>query len=275
MPKLRLTALIVGLLACIVFGSSDTRLLASRFDGEKLVNRYQLAVVLERVLHRSRRVQESILTAKSQYPDVPKAYDAAVTAVTSTGILLGRDALFLGKRIITRYELAQTLQRLLKRIAICRPAINQALIPSDIPGRHPARDATFEMLRHGLMKTYDGKFHGRLYVSRYEFASIAARLARLLELPAEPTPFDFEDLAERHWAYEDIALCCATGLLHDMGTTSEESKAPATDEDAKETVHPTPLSEEVEEELQPLDVEMEYKLPVEAKPVAVQWRTLN
>jgi hypothetical protein len=69
-------------------------------------------------------------------------------------------------------------------IALCLviSAIAGAMVPKDVPAKHPARNAVLAMVALNVMPVTKGKFNGDKNVSRAELASILYRFALVLEL---------------------------------------------------------------------------------------------
>lgn len=53
-------------------------------------------------------------------------------------------------------------------------------LPPDVRADHWATGSVREVLRLGLLRTHGGKFHGDLYVSRYQLAELAVRLGAIV-----------------------------------------------------------------------------------------------
>jgi uncharacterized caspase-like protein len=85
----------------------------NRFHGEKHLNRYQIAVVLSRLLNK-KGIRASTTPEKQEFQDLPEnhwAYTSVQHAVR-TGILQGYNNKFHGNKLINQYQMAVIIARL-------------------------------------------------------------------------------------------------------------------------------------------------------------------
>ena len=208
---------------------------ADYFNGDKLVDRYQVAIVFSRIAFFTGQVPEGLSTRELPFGDVPPVYARAVATVTSLGVMSGLEDMFNGKTYITRYELGRAVNKLCHSISVAPGAANPHLTPDDVGpfNRHLADAAKASTSR--FVELRSGKYNGRNYISRYEFASICARLARHFNLKVHSdVELHLEDVPFSHWARSDVEYACSTGILNTRGVGS---KAVHSVEPAHKTEH--------------------------------------
>ena len=217
-------------LAVIVTSLSASSLQAEYFNGERLVDRTQVAIVFSRILFHTHQLPESLSWRDVSYKDVPAVYARPVGTVTSLGIIPAFEDKFNGRGFVTRYELGRWVRRLLRRIRVAGPPLNSNLTPIDIPISHRDRDPAIEAVWRKIMAPRSREYKGKHYVSRFELAHICANLARHFCLrPHLNVKLHLEDIPKDHWARADVEYACSTGILNTRGVGHiaiyEEQKA--------------------------------------------------
>ena len=144
--------------------------------------------------------------------DVPQNHSAryAVVYVVNREILVGYgDRTFRGDRLLTRYEMATALGKILddtyKRSV---PKLSTAPF-TDVPEKHWARDAVFKLAALKILEGYgDHTFRGDRFITRYEAAMDAYRLVMTISPNAVPASYDcnFSDVPQSHWAYPMVRM---------------------------------------------------------------------
>jgi len=191
---------------------------AEFFNGDKLVDRYQAAIVFSRIVFFTGQVPEGLSTRELPFSDVPSAYKRPVATVTSLGLMSALEDEFNGKDFITRYDLALAVKNLCKVTTVAHGEANRHLVPKDVDVFSRHRESAIFNSTNRLLKVSSGKFNGSYYISRYEFASICAALARHFSLkPYVDVKLNLEDIPSNHWALEDIRYACSTGILNTRG----------------------------------------------------------
>ena len=203
---------------------------AEYFNGERLVDRTQVAIVFSRILFHTHQIPESLCWRDVSYKDVPAVYARPVGTVTSLGIIPAFEDKFNGRGFVTRYELGRWVRRLLRRIRVSGPALNSKLTPVDIPTSHRDGDPAIEAVWRRIMTPRSREYKGNHYVSRFELAHICAGLARHFCLrPHLKVELHLEDIPDDHWARPDVEYACSTGILNTRGVGHiaiyEEQKA--------------------------------------------------
>lgn len=145
------------------------------FRGQELLNRYQLAVALGRVL--------KDLGAEAQtvtFRDVPQGHWALepLALAVSWGLITGYpDGTFRGTEPLTRGALVMVLARLLDKLSLAK----ETTLPWDVPASHWAATAVRKVVGMGLMDLNpDGSFGVEMRVNRYQLARALAALHGLL-----------------------------------------------------------------------------------------------
>jgi hypothetical protein len=136
---------------------------------------------------------------------------------------------FNGKNYVTRYEVAQALRKLCSVVTVADSKGNNHLVPVDVEPFSRYFDDVAYVTTRRLMGVQSGKFNGNHFISRFEFASICARVARFFGLtPQKDVPLYFEDIKPGHWAEADIRYACSTGILNSrgVGTVADNVFAP-------------------------------------------------
>jgi hypothetical protein len=147
------------------------------FAGETPLNRYQLATTMARVLDSTKL---SVPTVTTMFGDIVPNHWAAphVQKTVAAKLMQGfPDQTFRGEQVLTRYQLAVVLAKLLDQLKV--PP--RSLAPTDLPAEHWAAAAVkavtgLEVLPLGM----DGRFRGDEAVNRYQLAVGLAGLERLM-----------------------------------------------------------------------------------------------
>ena len=203
---------------------------AEYFNGERLVDRHQVAIVFSRILFHTHQLPESLSWRETPYKDVPAVYTRPVGTVTSLGIIPAYEDKFNGRGFVTRYEMGRWVRRLLKRVRVSGPPLNAQITARDMPISHRDREPAIEAVWRRIMAPRSRGYKGNHYVSRFELAHICAGLARHFCLrPHLDVELHLEDIPEDHWARPDVEYACSTGILNTRGVGKiaiyEEQKA--------------------------------------------------
>ncbi len=141
------------------------------FRGQELINRYQLAAALGRVLK-----DLGVEGKEVAFKDVPRGHWALepLGLAVSWGLVSGYpDGTFRGQEPLTRAALAVVLAKLLERLEVDKVAP----LPWDVPEGHWAAPAVRRVLGAGLMEPNpDGSFAPGAEVNRYLLARALAAL---------------------------------------------------------------------------------------------------
>ena len=124
-----------------------------KFHGKRLINRYQMAVLIHLLLQASGDISGS--ASRTMYSDVSSNHWAAeaIGHVSKLNIMQGFDGKFHGVRLLNRYQLAV----IFKKIAI-RTNMPETEFPTyfdDVPRNHWAYEAVDKLSRIGLIKGDD------------------------------------------------------------------------------------------------------------------------
>lgn len=152
------------------------------FRGEVALDRYQLATTLARVLADS---PLPVREAEVHFKDVKPNHWAlpGIRRMVGEGLVQGfPDQTYRGASVLTRYQLAVVLDKLVQNLGVAVPA--RALRPDDLPAGHWAeaavlRVAVLEVLPLGS----DGLFRGSEPVNRYQMARALWRIGQLITTP--------------------------------------------------------------------------------------------
>jgi hypothetical protein len=209
---------VIPVLVTVFIFSGQSLCRAEYFNGDKLVDRYQLAIVFSRIAFFTGQVPEGLSTRELPFADVPKVYMRPVGTVTSLGVMSAVEDKFDGTRFVTRYELGRAVTKLCETITVSRGPVNSHLIPSDVSVFHRNRESAEHNSTQRLLEPASGKYRGNHYVSRYEFAGICARLARHFSLKTySDVELHLDDVEPGHWARADVEYACSTGILNTRG----------------------------------------------------------
>ena len=147
------------------------------FAGETLLNRYQLATILTRVLSST---QLPLPPANLQFSDIVPGHWAIQQVSRAVGARLMQgfpDQTFRGEQPLTRYQLAVVLAKLVEQLKI----ETRLLTPADLPAQHWASTGVKLVTGLDLLPLDpNGRFQGDLPVSRYQLAVGLAGLDRML-----------------------------------------------------------------------------------------------
>lgn len=148
-----------------------------KFHGKRLLNRYHMAIITAKIIKQIDPATGA--PGKSiHFTDVPKTHQAygAIQSAVNSGILQGYDGKFHGKRLLNRYQIATILVKLLAKAGITTDTIESMIHFTDVPKGFWAYDAVQYVVEAGMLQGYDGKFHGKRLLNRYQMAVIIAKL---------------------------------------------------------------------------------------------------
>lgn len=147
-----------------------------KFHGDRLVNRYQLAWSLGKLLG------PRDAATRPAFSDVSVDHWAAdgIAVALGAGVLQGYDGRFHGDKIINRYQMAVLTTNTLRALGFSTGETDAALSFPDVAKTHWAYKAVREATGRGVMQTMkDGKFDGDGLVDRYQWAGILTALVNL------------------------------------------------------------------------------------------------
>lgn len=205
------TIKLASLLLCLICTSllSAQGHEALKFAGKRLAKRYHIAQIVSHTL-----VRGKIEVDKSGhgFQDVAEDFSQAVSIVTKAGVMRDHEGKFHGKKLVNRYALAITLSNLLKKFGHeCNQEAKSSF--KDVKQSHWARAAVEQVAKLGILQGYDGKFHGRRLLNRYQMAVVFAKIADLLNLEKTEPTIEFTDIPNKHWSYEAVQALCRVGLI--------------------------------------------------------------
>ena len=180
-----------------------------KFAGKRLANRYHFAQIISHCL-----VKGGISVDKEDHglKDVTDELSRAVSVATKAEIMKSLDGKFHGKKLVNRYALALILSKLLNKFGHeANPEAKSSF--KDVTHGHWARAAIEQVVELGLMQGYDGKFHGRKLLNRYQMSVVFAKVAELLKFKRTEPTIQYTDVPKGHWAADAIQDCCRWGLL--------------------------------------------------------------
>ncbi|ABW67809.1 caspase family protein [Desulfosudis oleivorans] len=149
-----------------------------KFNGDELVNRYDIARFSTRILERwgfSPGGAEVPNDVPASHPD----YEAVQKAI-SADILSAYDGKFYGDKLINRQQMAFVLSRLLNKKGIRASSAQEKHSFQDLSENHWAFEAVQHTVSAGILKGYSNKFYGNRLINRYQMAVIIARLGDLV-----------------------------------------------------------------------------------------------
>ena len=152
-----------------------------KFNGEKLVNRYDMARFVTSILDRwGLKPQYSI--PSDLLHDVPQSHPdyKAIQTVMGAEILTAYNNRFHGEKYLNRYQLAVVLSRLLNKKGIRASTTPEKQEFQDLPENHWAYTSVQHSVRAGILQGYNNKFHGNKVINQYQLAVIIARLGDLV-----------------------------------------------------------------------------------------------
>lgn len=151
------------------------------FRGQEVLNRYQLAAILGRVLK-----DLGVERKPTAFKDVPEGHWALepLSRALSWGLISGYpDGTFRGQEPLNRAALAVVLAKFLDKLRVTE----EAPLPWDVPPGHWAASAVRRVVGTGLMGlNVDASFGLQNPVNRYEMAQVLAALKTLLEERDKP-----------------------------------------------------------------------------------------
>ena len=204
---IKIAALLLSLIFTSMLSAQGHR--PFKFAGKRLANRYHIAQIVSHCL-----VRGKIAIEKSDHglEDIAQEFSQAVSIVTKAGIMKDLDGKFHGKKLINRNALALILSKLLNKFGHeSNPEAKSSF--RDVTHGHWARAAIEQMVELGIMRGYNGKFHGKKLLNRYQMSVVFAKVAELLKLEKTEPTIKYTDVPKGHWAYEAIQDCCRWGLL--------------------------------------------------------------
>lgn len=149
------------------------------FRGEVLLDRYQLATTLARVLADS---PLPVREAEVRFRDVKASHWAlpGIRRMVGEGLVQGfPDQTYRGSSVLTRYQLAVVLDKLAQSLGV--PKNVELIRPDDLPQGHWAEAAVMRVVAHTIMPLgSDGQFRGNQPVNRYQMALSLWRLNQYL-----------------------------------------------------------------------------------------------
>jgi hypothetical protein len=160
-----------------------------KFHGEKLINRYQVAVIVKRTLD-----VLGLQTAEEgsgSFPDVPRTHWSwrGVQVMASSGIYVAAlpykdatDLRFHGEKLVNRLQLAVLGARLMERAGAL---VGHGVLPSDVLEDHPQAQDILATTTSGLFPYVEGPFGPEKLVNRYHMARTLHGLVELAGGPAE------------------------------------------------------------------------------------------
>lgn len=160
------------------------------FRGEVALDRYQLAATLARVLADS---PLPVRDAEVRFKDVKPNHWAlpGIRRMVGEGLVQGfPDQTYRGTSVLTRYQLAVVLDKLVQNLGITFLA--KTMRPGDLAAGHWAEAAVLRVIALDILPLgSDGLFRGTDSVNRYQMARALWRIGQLIVAPqasAEPTP---------------------------------------------------------------------------------------
>ena len=158
--------------------------------------------------------------AASSFNDVPAGHWAYndVNALAKNGIISYGDGNFFGNRNATRYEVAVMVANI-----YCKKKNMQFVTYtnpfSDVPSNHWASRAVTTLAAEGLEEgNGDGTFHGNRNITRYELATLIAKLltsnnAKTIYSKTNP----FSDVPRNNKNYDGVMIAAGSGIVSGYG----------------------------------------------------------
>ena len=150
------------------------------FRGNRNITRYETATILAKLL--SNKKANASYDESLKFTDVTIKHWAYryVNFVAQNGISKGYDDnTFRGDKYITRYEMTQMLANVLELNKAAKKISNPF---SDVASSHWATDAVINLASEGIIEGYgDGTFRGNKNITRYEAATMVARVESMLK----------------------------------------------------------------------------------------------
>ena len=162
-----------------------------------------------------------VFAAANPFNDVPAdhwAYDA-VTNLVSNGIISpSADGTFMGNRNTTRYEAAVMVANIYTKKT--HKSLSTSANPfSDVPNGHWAAKAVTTLATNGLEEgNGDGTFLGNRNITRYEIATLIAKLLTATEVNINYMKTNpFSDVPRGHKDYDGVMIMAGTGIISGYG----------------------------------------------------------
>jgi hypothetical protein len=151
------------------------------FGGTNFVNRYTMADILNALIG-----NEYVPFRVVVYSDVPSGHPSlpAINRVTTLGLMTIDKGAFKGKEMVSRYELASFLDKILQFRSAQAPTRRARPIGfKDVPGSSPFNLAVERVVNAWqLTDGYpDGTFRGNKPITRFEAVELVAKAAALLD----------------------------------------------------------------------------------------------
>lgn len=98
-------------------------------------------------------------------------------------------------------------------LSINAPAFSSAKTFSDVPVDHWAYSAVALLAANGINQGYDdGTFRGNRSITRYEVATMIAKILKDKSNNFQGTASNFSDVPSTHWASHSVKLSAAAGI---------------------------------------------------------------
>jgi len=201
------------LLALLVALAAPHSVVAAEFRGPMPATRYDVAEFVARLLARAERLPPAAVTRRVDLADVPKDRVDLVGPVVHFGYLQLVDGRFFGDQLITRFQMARIVVRLLSQLDVPTIHLDQPPYPADVPTSLAERDDILLVVSTGYLELEQNEFRGNAPLSRFALAAIGARMAERLGLPLRPFTETFDDVAGSDRAWRDIQICYRTGVM--------------------------------------------------------------
>lgn len=194
------------------------------FKGEVVLNRYQLATALGRVL-----ADLGVAPAPVSFPDIPPGHWALepLGRAVALGLVSGYpDGTFRGQQELTRAQLAVVLGKLLDRLDAPK---GRPLAFTDLPGTHWAAGAAARAVSLGLMSPYpDGTFRPDAPVNRFQLAQALAGLGPWVKGQAVPSQTPSGEVPAPKAGGASVSPAQAVPEAPGKGQGAPSGEAPAT-----------------------------------------------
>jgi hypothetical protein len=145
-----------------------------KFHGEKLINRYQMAVIVKLAIRTAKYPWMD--KGEVDFPDVPGTHWArkAIHQAVTSGVMTAHapeggtpGETYEGHKLITRYQLAAIVSRFLAGRGVI---VDEAELPADVPASHPLAGAISIALGARALDAFEGRFEGAKLVNRFQMA---------------------------------------------------------------------------------------------------------
>jgi hypothetical protein len=201
------------------------------FGGTNFLNRYTMADILNALIG-----AEYVPFRVVVYSDVPSGHPSlpAINRVTTLSLMSVDKGAFKGKEMVSRYELAQYLDKLLQFRSAQAPVRRPHPVAfKDVPGSSPYNLAVERVVNAWqLTPGYpDGTFRGNKPITRFEAVELVAKAAALLD-PRVRDAMEFNQAA---------TPTPASTAVPTAAPTAEPTAAPTAPPTPIATPEPTPL----------------------------------